>query len=285
MRRQGLRVRVLVTGGSGFVGSAFVPFAGASGGEVIAATREELKSPEQLLRRVDAVLHLAAIAHTRGVDAAAYQAVNCDLPVSVATKARDLGVRRFVFVSSSHAATHAHTPYGASKAAAERELLSLKGIEMVVARPALVYGAGAKGNFGALLRLARLPIPLPLSEGRRSMVHIDNVVAALAFLLTAPKVEGQTFFVTDPGPPLSVAEIIALLRRTMGRRPMLLSVPWLPELLAILGQKGPAEKVFRDQVVDGGPLFAAGWQPPLTAEEGLARAAGMRPEGRPSSCA
>jgi UDP-glucose 4-epimerase len=266
------RMKIAVTGGSGFIGSRLLPALRAEGHSPVPLVREALEAPAPGdLEGVEAVVHLAGIAHTRGVPEAGYRAVNTELPVRLAEAARRAGVRRFVFISSSHADSHTQTAYGASKAEAERRLALIEGIELVVLRPVLVYGSGAKGNVRRLVQVARLPLPLPLgaANNRHSLVSVGNLVGAIGFCLGSEAVVGRIFTVTDPGPALSLAEIIGLLRRGLGRRPLLFGAPWLPRILALAGAGGLAERLFAEAAFDGSALTAAGWRPPETAETAL----------------
>ena len=115
--------------------------------------------------------------------------------------ARRAGVRRFVFLSSIRAqsgpsADHVLTEdvtaqptdaYGRSKLAAEQGLAELA-LDWVALRLVLVYGAGVRGNMAELVRLARTPYPLPLGalRSRRSLLSLDNLVAAIETVLSRP---------------------------------------------------------------------------------------------------
>jgi UDP-glucose 4-epimerase len=269
-------MKIAVTGATGFIGTSLLPALESQGHSMMPVPRDALAcvSPG-LFAAADAVVHLAGIAHTRGVPDAAYRVVNADLPAKVAEAARQAGARRFVFISSSHAETHTHTGYGASKAEAERQLRALDGMELVVLRPVLVYGPGAKGNVRRLIQLARLPLPLPFgaARNRHSLVSVGNLVSAIGFCLTSPEVVGRTLAVTDPGPAPSLAEILVLLRRGLGRPPMLFDAPWLPRALAIAGARDFAGRLFGEAECDGTALIAAGWRPPESAEAALMAAA------------
>src|SRR5262249_58994948 len=77
--------------------------------------------------------------------------------------------------------------YGRSKLAAERGLAELA-LDWVALRLVLVYGPGVKGNMAELLRFARAPYPLPVGalQSRRSLLSLDNLVAAIDTVLAAP---------------------------------------------------------------------------------------------------
>jgi UDP-glucose 4-epimerase len=107
--------------------------------------------------------------------------------------------------------------YGRAKLAAEREIAALPGPHVIL-RPTLVYGRGVGGNMGALIRLARLPLPLPFGAMRnaRSLLAVENLIEAVVLALTSEALLNGTFLVAD-ATPLSFAEILAHLRRGAGR--------------------------------------------------------------------
>lgn len=223
-----------------------------------------------ILAAGDAVVHLAAVAHTNSANANLYETVNHLLPLKLARDAAAAGAKRFIFMSSTHAVSHRDTPYGLAKARAEADLLQLAGIEVVIVRPPLVYGPGAKGNMASLLALSRLPVPLPFADAqnRRSLIYIDNLVDALAFLLTADGVAGKTFTATD-AEAVTLAQIVRGYRQGAGQPDRLFSAPWLPGLLRLMGHSGLAKKMFEEAVFDGSALRDIGWVAPRTADEGL----------------
>jgi nucleoside-diphosphate-sugar epimerase len=191
--------RVLVTGATGFCGRPLVTALAEAGDEVRAAVRgtpappfapaveivqADLAAPvawAPLLAGIDAVIHLAGIAHARAriPDArydARYDAINHQATAALAQAAHAAGVRHFVFVSSvraqsgsaaDHELTERDPPrptdaYGRSKLAAEAAVAAA-GVPYTILRPVLIYGPGLKGNLAALARLAALPLPLPLA--------------------------------------------------------------------------------------------------------------------------
>lgn len=303
--------RVLVTGASGFIGCALVPALQSAGHTVRAASRcipsfappveavshGDLRDADRggdwlpLLGGVDAVVHLAGIAHTGpGVSATDYDRVNHHATAALAAAARKAGVKRMVFVSTIRAqsgpsADHVLTeddapeptdPYGRSKLAAEIAL-GRSGIEFTVLRPVLVYGRGVKGNLHALARLAALPLPLPFGAftNRRSLLSIGNLVAAIAFVLRDPHSSGMTYVVSDLQ-PVSLAEIVNALRAGIGRPPGLLNVP--PAIirggLAMLRRGRHWDQLGGQLVVNPGKLVTAGWRPQTDTAAGLAAMVG-----------
>lgn len=296
--------RVLVTGSSGFIGRALVPALVTAGYKVRAAARHKppFALPVEtashgdlgagvdwlpLLADVDFIVHLAGIAHTGpDVPAAQYDRVNHLATAALADSARNADVRRLVFVSTIRAQTgpradHVLTerdapqpsdPYGRSKLAAETAL-ARSGVDFTVLRPVLVYGPGLKGNLRTLARLAALPVPLPFGAfaNRRSLLSIDNLVAAITLVLRHPQSRGETYVAADLQ-PVSLAQIVKALRFGMGRAPGLLKVP--PALirlgLAMLGRSRHWDQLGGQLVVNPGKLVSAGWRPETDTVAGLA---------------
>jgi nucleoside-diphosphate-sugar epimerase len=292
--------RVLVTGATGFCGRPLVTALAEAGDEVRAAVRgtpappfapaveivqADLAAPvawAPLLAGIDAVIHLAGIAHARAriPDArydARYDAINHQATAALAQAAHAAGVRHFVFVSSvraqsgsaaDHELTERDPPrptdaYGRSKLAAEAAVAAA-GVPYTILRPVLIYGPGLKGNLGALARLAALPLPLPLAAfaNRRSLLGLDNLIGAIRFVLQNPTTRGETYLVAD-AQPLSFADIVTAFRAGHGRSPGLFRIP--PRLIEtaarLVGGADLWDRLGRELVVDPGKLMAAGWSP------------------------
>jgi UDP-glucose 4-epimerase len=282
-------MRVLVTGASGFLGHAILPALRAAGHEVRAPARADtgdLAGTVEWTRHVegvDAVVHLAALAHARGVDSARLRAVNVDATLALGRAALAEGAR-LVFMSSSKvlgeesgAAPLAgdgpmrpQDAYARAKAEAETGLRALPGLALTVLRPPLVYGEGVKANFLALMRAVARGVPLPLAaiDNRRSLVYVGNLAEAVARCLVAPAAAGRTYAVTD-GAARSTPELCRALGEALGRPARLFPVP--PALLEIVPA---ARKLTRSMELDDAALRRElGWAPPVAAAEALARTA------------
>ena len=299
-------MRVLITGASGFVGRALVPALSNAGYAVRAAARDPSTIPSKtiqalalpdlarpvdwrpLLADVDAVIHLAGVAHvSKDIPEERYDAIN-----RIATKSLALAVsmsshiKRLIFVSSIRAQTgpssdHVLTEddvaaptdaYGRSKLAAETFVRGY-GVPATILRPVVIYGPEARANVAQLMKIAALPFPLPFGafRNKRSMLALANMVSAIQFVLEHDNTVGQTYVVADQT-PVSLADMIALMRKASNRTPRLISVPpdWIGRALRASGQADIWERIGSSLVADAAKLRAAGWQPAVDTPEALA---------------
>jgi nucleoside-diphosphate-sugar epimerase len=307
---------VLVTGGTGFIGAGLLQRLTGNRRIVASARGAGARPPgpdwvesgdladagwHGVFPKVDAVVHLAAIAHEPAGSSAEVRrrilAVNGQAPIALARQAAAAGVRRFVFLSSIKALAESSTRplrpddppapvdvYGEAKRFAEdglRQLQQAGTIEVVIVRCPLVYGPGVRGNFRALLRLTQSGWPLPFGavQNRRSLVSLWNLVDCLAHALDAPWAAGRTLHVTD-GASVSTAELVRLVARAGGRHARLVSVP-LPLLRVVLmaaGGRSAAVRLLGSLELDDSATRAGlPWRPVLSLEEGLARTVRARP--------
>ncbi len=196
--------------------------------------------PESLLQGVDVVFHLAGVAHRQG-GGDDYRRVNYQATLDLASAAARAGVSSFVFVSSVKAMGPPNDcsprreldcfpptdEYGHSKWQAERALRSAyaeSSMGVVILRPALVYGSGAKGNLAVLAMAVRYGLPRPPESGGRSMISLPDLVSLLCILADSPVKTLQTWIVCD-GESYSFRRIHDSLRVTQGLGP---AADWWP---------------------------------------------------------
>jgi nucleoside-diphosphate-sugar epimerase len=304
--------RVLVTGANGFVGHHLCLEILKRGGSVKAVLRtpnpkqkefdfsivgniDERTNWTEAICGVDVVIHLAARVHVMQDESddslAEFRCTNTAGTENLARQVAKAGVKRLVYVSSIKVNgeetcgetkftetdnPHPLDPYGVSKVEAEEALHRVAaetGLEVVIVRPPLVYGAGVKGNFAQMLKVLAMGIPLPLASvnNRRSLVYVGNLVDALILCATHPAAVGQTYLVSD-GDDISTPDLLSQLGVAMGHPARLL--PCAQALLRLAGRMtGKADQVERllgSLQVDSGKIRRElGWMPPYTLSQGL----------------
>jgi nucleoside-diphosphate-sugar epimerase len=241
--------RVLVTGAAGFIGRCLCQQLSDQGCEVMAMLRRMQSGPWQRvlehelgrgevdfrsLDGVDTIFHLAGKAHTRAKSAAEnleYEAVHVLGTRSLLQAAKQAGVRACVLLSSVKAmgeggedvwdestACSPQNPYGVTKLAAERIVLEEDPLSCpVVLRPALVYGAGSKGNLDLMIRAVRKGLfpAIAFPPNRRSMIHVQDVVQACLLAATHPGACGRVYILTD-GQEYSTNQMLGWIHDALG---------------------------------------------------------------------
>jgi len=247
--------KVLVTGATGFVGTHLCKSLAKNNIELKIIVRTQLTefNGEQIIcdlscdtvnkdifSDIDVVYHLAGYAHDlkEGKDAAdKYQKINVTATQDLAKKAAIAGVNKFIFISSIKAGGTPHNKecadeeypgqpdgiYGESKRQAELLLLELgvsSEMEIVILRPALVYGNGVKGNLQMMLNgIKKGWFPaLPKIDNIRSMVCVEDLVFVIMLVSASNEANGEIFIVTDSH-KYSSREIYDEMRRALGKKP------------------------------------------------------------------
>lgn len=302
-------MRCLITGASGFVGRQLcqqlinkyylVAIVRTNGlpidsNELIIKTINTHTDWKSILNGVDAVIHLANRAHVMNEDESdpyqVYKSINVDATANLARQAIDVGVKRFVYLSSvkvngeftkSRPFSESDQPmpedcYGQTKHEAEEVLKTLcynSSMELVIIRPPLVYGAGVKANFLNLIKLCNKSLPLPFGaiHNKRSFVYIENLTSLVETCLTHPKAGNQTFLVSD-NDDQSTTELISTIKETLGRRKLLIPIPQdiLAWVFRLLRKDVLAQRLIGSLRVDiTKARLILGWTPPYKFKEGI----------------
>ena len=230
-------LKVVVLGGSGFVGSHLVDALSTAGHEVkVLARRREDAKPLFLLPQVeveecdiffeaalkraitgsDAVINLVGILHETGV--AGFSRIHSELPCRVAEACHEQGVPRLLHMSALCASLHAPSAYLRSKAAGENGLRAAAGEKVVVTifRPSVIFGRGDSflNLFAALLK--RLPmLPLGKPHARFQPVFVEDVARAFVASLENPATFGHTYELGGPQ-VYSLRQLVEYVAATLG---------------------------------------------------------------------
>ena len=208
--------------------------------------------------KYDVIFHVAGIAHvdTKKADEKTkklYYAVNTDLAVDVAEKAKKDGVKQFVYMSSAivygdsspigktkiisrNTKPQPKNFYGDSKLQAEIKLAKLEDSKFKVAllRPPMIYGSNCKGNYQTLRKIAlKLPV-FPKVKNERSMIYIENFAE---FVKRTIDNEYSGVYCPSNKEMVSTCEIVREIARCHGRK--ILITPGLTWLLKIMSHFTP----------------------------------------------
>lgn len=238
--------RILITGADSYVGCSveryLLEYNGAQGRELyridtISMLDETWKNYD--FAPYDTVFHVAGIAHAdvgkvSEETKALYYRVNRDLALETAQKAREQGVKQFIYMSSviiygdsaplgSKKHITQNTPpapanfYGDSKWQAEKGLrrLETETFRVAVLRPPMIYGKGSKGNYPVLSSLAgRLPV-CPAVVNERSMLYVENLAEFVRLLIDSGR--GGIFYPQNAEYTVT-AQMICLIGAVKGKR-------------------------------------------------------------------
>lgn len=187
---------VLVTGKNSYIGNSLKAWLEKDRDEytVFTISMKDDNWHNDDFSKYDVVVHVAGIAHvsTNLKLESTYYKVNRDLTIEVANKAKESGVKQFIFMSSIIVYGDASMEkkiikrdtipmptnfYGQSKLEAEKGIRKLEDndFKVLIIRTPMVYGKGSKGNYIRLSKLARKIKIFPDMNNERSMIHIDNL--------------------------------------------------------------------------------------------------------------
>lgn len=256
-------MRLVVTGGSGFVGTRLCQRLRAGGHEVknldvqlgtdpaahmIHGDIRDYGTCNAALRGADAVLHLAALYRDDVRPRERYYKVNVEGTRNIARAASVNGVPAIVFTSSfsvygldkadksEESTLSPINDYGRSKMAAEQTLLAWHREDetrsLQIVRPSVIFGEGNRGNVWTLLNeIANGRFALIGRGGnRKSIAYVGNVVEFLVALLEHPPARLGVYNYADK-PDLTMSELVELAAHTMHRRVRRI---WLPGRAAML---------------------------------------------------
>jgi UDP-glucose 4-epimerase len=241
-------MKLLITGSNGFVGSYFInKYQGKYKIKTFSFLKEDINSLD--CSDIDVVFHLSALVHQMGgASFEEYERVNVIQTLQLAKKAKESGIKHFVFMStvkvygeetdskySENSICNPEDEYGKSKLKAELELQKLEDEDFKVSiiRTPIVYGYGVKANIKSLINLVnKVPLlPFGKIENKRSMVYIGNLCHLVYEIITQEK---SGIFLACDDEPLSTSRLIELVAKNLDKKIYLVKIPFFETLLKIL---------------------------------------------------
>lgn len=248
--------KILITGAESFIGTSFSSYISRwpERYQVDTADMRDGNWREKSFSGYDAVYHVAGIAHvdSRKIDEEKrrqYYAINTDLTIETAKKAKAEGAGQFVFMSSSivygdsapvgkQRIITADTPcspsnyYGDSKLRAENGLRALEdeSFRVVIIRAPMIYGKNCKGNYPALSRIAKMVPVFPYVKNQRSMLYIENLCEFVRLMVENRE---RGIFWPQNQEYSNTAELVKQIAEAHGRHVVLIKgCTWMLKLLS-----------------------------------------------------
>lgn len=237
-------MRLLITGGSGFLGGYVIEEARRRGHEVVALARSDTaaaavarRGAEPLSGDFDDPAGLPDV----------FSSAHCSSLLNIASlgfghapaivaAARSAGLDRAVFLSTTAVSTRLPARSRAVRLDAEEQIRE-SGLKWTILRPTMIYGAPGDRNLSRLLTLLpRVPL-LPVPGGGRHLqqpVHVADVAGAALSAVERPESAGTTYDIAGPE-PLSFAELLRVAARAVGSRTRFVPVPLSPLVAAARG--------------------------------------------------
>lgn len=305
-------MNILLTGATGFIGKVLlaklvekynvscIARQEVAQQKTIIASMTKNSDWRQACNNIDLIIHLAGRVHVMNETAVdlltEFREINTFATLNLAKQATELGVKRFIFISSikvngeftelalpftaddSFVPTD---PYALSKYEAEQGLKKIAdetGMEVVIIRPPLVYGEGVKANFSSMMKWINKGIPLPfgaVNENKRSLVSVGNLVDLIEVCITHPSAINQTFLISDDD-DVSTAQLLADMATALNVPSRLLPIPisWLVGLGKLIAKPEVSQRLCASLQVDiSKTKELLNWTPPYCRSECMKKTA------------
>ena len=249
--------KILITGANSYIGTSFETYLKENfPDDYVVDTVDMIDGTwrEKSFAGYDSVFHVAGIAHSDNGKisedkAKLYYAVNTDLTIETAKKAKACGVKQFVFMSSAivygesapigkQKVITKDTPvnpancYGDSKVQAEKgiQVLSDDSFKVVILRPPMIYGKGSKGNYPLLAKIALKTPIFPYVKNERSMLYIENLCEFVRLMIENDE---QGIFWPQNKEYSNTSELVQMIAKAHGKKVCLLKgFAWALKLMS-----------------------------------------------------
>ena len=250
--------KILITGANSYIGTSFEKYLKEDypdNYQVDTIDLRDIDWRKKSFEGYDTVYHVAGIAHSDSGKISTekerlYRSINTDLTVETAKKAKQDGVRQFIFMSSAivygesarigkkkHIETGTSASpancYGDSKLKAEIGLFELQdeSFKVCVLRPPMIYGKNSKGNFPQLEKFAKKLKFFPYVKNERSMLYVGNLVEFVRLMIDN---EEQGIFWPQNAEYSNTSELVKMIAEANGRKIHLLKgFGWLLKIMGL----------------------------------------------------
>jgi UDP-glucose 4-epimerase len=276
-------MKILLTGSTGFIGHYFTDkYSAIYDIQTFSFLHDDFEYLD--LQGVETVIHLSALVHQMGGSSMSeYENINVKQTVDLAKKAKNIGVRHFVFMSTvkvygeenlipytEDSPCAPHDDYGKSKCKAEQELqkLETETFTISIIRTPIVYGYGVKANIKNLVSLVnKVPI-LPLSsiDNKRSIVYVGNLCHLIKCVIDQQQ---RGIFLAGDNSPISTTLLVQWIAKELDKKCYLLHIPFLKTLLKFM-MPSIHKRLFENLTVDNTQTKKSlRLENPYTTEDGI----------------
>lgn len=258
--------RVVVLGGTGFVGRRFVPRLRQDGWQVTVLSRggrrahdfpatdgvdvrtldvHDVRQLADAFGGADAVVNLVGILNERGFDGSGFRRAHVELTASVIEACGNAGVTRLLQMSALRAG-EGESHYLRTRGEAEGRVKASP-LRWSIVRPSVIFGPGDGlfCRFASLLKFAPV-LPIARAHARFAPVYVGDVAEAMTRILARDDAVARTFELSGPE-VMTLAQIVEYTARHMGKRRAVIGLPdALGRLQARVGDFIPGKPISSD---------------------------------------
>jgi nucleoside-diphosphate-sugar epimerase len=259
---------ILITGANSYIGTSLEKWINKNPERYSVDTIDMIGNAwkERDFSKYDVAFHVAGIAHVKETKKIKelYYKINRDLAFETAKKAKDEGIKQFIFLSSmsvygieegiidKNTPLIPNTNYGKSKLQAEELIKPLNdnSFKVAIIRPPMVYGKGCKGNYTKLSKLVLKSPIFPKIDSQRSMIYIDNLCEFVKILIDD---YAHGLFFPQNKEYVNISEMVKLIAKAHGKKILITEIfnPLLNRLRLNLVQKAINGLVYDKRISKG----------------------------------
>jgi NADH dehydrogenase len=236
--------KIVVLGGTGFVGGYLCSRLASAGHQITLLTRDVQRAKSskllphtrlveldvynqaalsKVMREHDVVINLVGILNERGFGGKGFQRAHVQLPDTVMAAMRDAGVRRYIHMSALRAG-EGNSHYQLSRGEAEKHVRK-SGLDWTIMQPSVIFGRGDSflNRFAGLLKIAPV-LPLACAGSRFQPVWVVDVVQAFVTAVGRSDTIGQSYELGGPD-VFTLRQIVELVRDLLGLKRLIIGLP------------------------------------------------------------